>query len=215
MIELAAVSLLRNGLVIADAIDLRVVPGEAIAIAGPSGSGKTTLLRLIAGLELADRGEIRLGGRAVDYRDPPHCRGIAFLFQTAALWPHMSVAANIAFGLGDLSPGARAARTRQLLSQVGLDDHGNRSPTSLSGGEARRVALARALAPRRPILLLDEPTTNLNAELRDRMLALIAAERQENGTTLIMATHEPADAIRIADRCLDLRDGRLQTTDGP
>jgi iron(III) transport system ATP-binding protein len=215
MIELAAVSLHRSGQAVADGVDLRVARGEAIAISGPSGSGKTTLLRLIAGLELADSGELRLDGRAVDFRDPPHRRGIAFMFQTAALWPHMSVAANIAFGLDDLPPGVRAERTRQLLALIGLDGLGDRYPATLSGGEARRVALARALAPRRPILLLDEPTTNLNVDLRDRMLELIAAERLANGTTLVMATHDHVDALRIADRCLELRDGRLQAAPAP
>lgn len=200
---------------VADALFLHVMPGETVAIAGPSGSGKTTLLRIIAGLELADAGEIRLGGRQVDFHDAPHTRGIGFLFQTAALWPHMSVAGNIMFGLDGFTRAWREERVAQLLERVGLAGFADRSSPTLSGGEARRVALARSLAPQRPILLLDEPTSNLDTELREQILDLIAEERQANGTTIVLATHEHFDAARLADRCLTMRDGRLASVGTP
>jgi iron(III) transport system ATP-binding protein len=194
---------------VADHLALRLAPGEAVAIVGPSGSGKTTLLRMIAGLELPDAGEIHLGGRRVDHRDAPHTRGLAFLFQTASLWPHMTVAENILFGLDDLPRARRRTRVDLLLERVGLSGFAGRHPATLSGGEARRVALARALAPRRAILLLDEPTSNLNPELREAIVALVAEERAVHGTTMIVATHEQVDATRLAGRRLILRDGRL------
>ena len=195
---------------VADSLCLHIIAGETVAISGPSGSGKTTLLRIIAGLEVADAGAISLAGRPVDVHVAPHRRGIAFLFQTAALWPHLSVAGNILFALDGLFTRTwREQRMQHLLGRMGLAGFADRSPATLSGGEARRVALARALAPQRPILLLDEPTSNLDTQLRDRMLELIAEERQANGTTIVLATHEHFDSARLADRCLALRDGRL------
>ena len=194
---------------VADKLALCVAPGEAVAIVGPSGSGKTTLLRMIAGLELPEAGEIRLGGRRVDQRDAPHTRGLAFLFQTAALWPHMTVAENVLFGLDDLPRAERRTRVDLLLERVGLSGFADRYPAGLSGGEARRVALVRALAPRRAILLLDEPTSNLNPELREAINVLVGEERAAGGTTLVVATHDQADVTRLAGRRLILDDGRL------
>ncbi len=209
MIDLHELVKRRGTRAVADALCLRVRPGETLAINGPSGSGKTTLLRLIAGLELPDSGQIRIGGKSVDFHDAVHTRGIAFLFQSAALWPHMSVASNIMFGIHDQPMAWRQTRMLELLNRVGLAQFADRRPDSLSGGEARRIALARALAPQRPILLLDEPTSNLDAELRAQILALIAQEREAHGTTIVLATHEHSDAARLADRCLTLRNGHL------
>ena len=209
MIEIRALQKQQGGRAVADALCLQVGKGETVAIAGPSGSGKTTLLRLIAGLELPDGGEIRIAGEAVDERHPPHVRGISFLFQTAALWPHLTVAGNIGFGLETLARAAREDRVNELLEQVGLAGFGPRNTASLSGGEARRVALARSLAPRRPILFLDEPTANLDAPLRRQMLDLIASERSAGGTTVLLATHDAGDAEALADRCLNLERGQL------
>ena len=206
----------RHGMrVVADALCLHVKRGEMVAILGPSGSGKTSLLRVIAGLDSLDSGEISLGGMTVDGTRLPHTRGISFMFQSAALWPHMSVAGNIEFGLDNITSEQRTVRVRQLLNDVGLAGFADRSPSTLSGGEARRVALARALAPRRPILLLDEPTSNLDDKLREQILQLIANECDANSTTVLLATHELLEAQRLADRCLALRNGRLVVQDVP
>ncbi len=215
MIEIENLTKRRGERVVADRLCLRVEPGETVAISGPSGSGKTSLLRLIAGLDFPDSGEISLNGMPADGNSLPHTRGISFMFQSAALWPHMSVASNIEFGLAGLSVEQCVARIGQLLNHVGLAGFADRSPSTLSGGEARRVALARALAPRRPILLLDEPTSNLDGELREQILQLIADECRANSTTVLLATHELLDAERLADRCLALRDGRLVALGAP
>ena len=215
MIEIRNLSKQHGERIVADTLCLRVEAGETVAISGPSGSGKTSLLRLIAGLDSPDSGDIRLDGMPADGNRLPHTRGISFMFQSAALWPHMSVAANIEFGLEEISGKQRTARVDQLLKHVGLASFADRSPSTLSGGEARRVALARALAPRRPILLLDEPTSNLDGELREQILQLIADECRANSTTVLLATHELPDAERLADRCLALRDGRLVALGAP
>lgn len=215
MIELQNLSMRRGSRVVADALSLCVAPGETLAISGPSGSGKTSLLRLIAGLDRPDKGEIILAGERADSSLLPHTRGISFMFQSAALWPHLSVAGNIEFGLKDSPAEQRQARVTQLLNQLGLSGFAGRSPSTLSGGEARRVALARALAPQRPILLLDEPTSNLDGELREQVLQLIADECRANSITVVLATHERSDAERLANRCLSLRDGRLVAQDTP
>lgn len=194
---------------VAAGLSLHVAVGESVALSGPSGSGKTTLLRILAGLEAPDSGAIRLAGRNVDFHNAPHTRGIGFLFQTAALWPHMSVADNILFGLEGFPRAWQKSRAEELLERVGLAGFSGRHPGTLSGGEARRVALARALAPQRPILFLDEPTANLDTELRRQILGLIAEERKAHGTTIVLATHEPNDAVQLADRYLTLQNGQL------
>ena len=209
MIELLGVSLRKGERQIMSSLDLHVSAGETVAISGASGSGKTTLLRLIAGLESPDDGEVRLAGHTVGADKPPHRRNIGFLFQTSALWPHLSVAGNILFGLEQFPRAWRDERLRYLLARIELDGFATRVPATLSGGEARRVALARALAPQRAILLLDEPTSNLNPQLRERMLALINDERQARGTTILLATHEALEAERLASRHLTLDDGHL------
>lgn len=196
---------------VARGLDLVVEQGASVAIMGPSGSGKTTLLRILAGLEPADAGEILLAGRRADAQLPPHRRGIAFLFQSSALWPHLSVGENIAFPLAHLRRPVRQRRVQELLEAVGLPEAWRRDPAGLSGGEARRVALARALAARCPILLLDEPTSNLDARTRQRVLALIREESQANGTTTLLVSHDPAETEALAGRRLLLDDGILIT----
>ncbi len=209
MIELRGLVKCQGDRAVACGLDLKVQAGESVAIEGPSGSGKTTLLRMIAGLEHPDAGEIRLAGHRVGPQMPPHRRGLAFLFQSSALWPHLSVGENIGFSLGALGRSQRRERVAQLLFNLGLAEAENRDPSSLSGGEARRVALARALAEPRPILLLDEPTSNLDPQTRNKVLDLILAERRSNGTTTVLVSHDAAEASVLADRRLRLIDGLL------
>jgi len=179
----------------------------ALVVAGPSGCGKTTLLRLIAGLDLPDAGEIQMDGRVVSRPEwglPPHQRGLGFVFQTAALWPHMTVAQNILFGVPHLRRPEAAERLEEVLTQTSLGGLGRRYPHQLSGGQARRVALARALAPHPRYLLLDEPLTNLQVELKTELLALITQTAASIGAALVYVTHDPAEAAAISDRVLIL-----------
>jgi len=167
-----------------------------VAVLGPSGCGKTTLLRLIAGLDLPDGGEILLHGRSAsrpDWALAPHLRNLGVVFQSPALWPHMSAAENIRFGLSQLDRAAADDRAAGLMRSLGLDGLGERYPHELSGGEARRVALARALAPRPELLLLDEPLTNLNAVLKQQVHDVLQAHLDEHRPVLIYVTHDPSE----------------------
>ena len=193
-------------------VSLSVDIGETAAVCGPSGSGKTTLLRLIAGLERPDSGTIEIDGKVVSKRAwslSPHRRDIGMVFQTPALWPHMSVARNILFGLSDLSRDEAHARLDDLLERTGIVDLARRHPEELSAGQARRVALARALAPRPKRLLLDEPLVNLDVDLKEQMRRLILDSVRETHATLIIVTHDPDEAAGLADRTFVLRDGIL------
>jgi len=200
-----------------DGVDLDVAPGEAVAVLGPSGCGKTTLLRLIAGLERPDAGEIRLDDELASdpqWLMPPHRRHLGFAFQRSALWPHMTVADNILFGVHGIPRDAARARLGELLDRFDLADLGKRYPDQISGGQARRVSLARALAPRPRALLLDEPLTNLEPELKERLLDLVVTETRAVDTSLLYVTHDSWEASRIASRRLRLAGGRLLPLDG-
>ena len=190
-----------------DQVCLTVDREEVVALQGPSGSGKSTLLRVIAGLLPPDAGTVHLDGRDVT-RLPPHRRGIGLVFQDDQLFPHLDVEANVAFGLRMQRMPAAARRTRvdELLALVGLDGFGSRSVTSLSGGEAKRIALARSLAPAPPLLLLDEPLTGLDAALHDRLATDLARVLRATGTTALVVTHDVAEAGAIADRVVALDD---------
>ena len=190
-----------------DRVRLRVDDGEVVALQGPSGSGKSTLLRVIAGLLVPDAGAVLLDDHDLT-RVPPHRRGIGFVFQDDQLFPHRDVAANVEFGLRMQGVGAadRRARVDEMLALVGLGGFGTRSVTSLSGGEAKRVALARSLAPSPPLLLLDEPLTGLDAELHDRLTADLAQVLRRTATTALMVTHDTAEAEVVADRVITLGD---------
>ncbi len=199
-------------------VSFEIASGAALAVVGPSGSGKTTLLRLIAGLEQPDAGEVLLDGCVVSrpgWSLAPHRRGVGLVFQTPALWPHMTVAQNILFGLRGLPSAEARARLEALLVRTGLKGLERRYPHQLSGGQARRVALARALAPRPRFLLLDEPLTNLDARLRDDMLELILAAAQEAAATLLYVTHRMEEAARVASRVLTLEAGRVVGIEEP
>ncbi|MGB9176801.1 MAG: ABC transporter ATP-binding protein [Methanoregula sp.] len=189
------------------------IPDHAqVALLGPSGSGKTTLLRLIAGLEIPDTGTISLDGRIVSSPGcmvPPSQRSIGFVFQSAALWPHMTVADNIRFALLDLPPPGQQQRTRALMERMGILPLADRYPDQISGGEARRVALARALAPRPATLLFDEPLTNLDRALRDDLLMLIIESVQEAKSRMLYVTHDEYEAERIDGTILRFDKGTI------
>lgn len=213
MIALQGVSKTFSGVPAVCEVTFEVAPGEAMALVGPSGSGKTTVLRLIAGLELPDRGNIILSGRLVSesgWACPPHERGVGMVFQRLALWPHMTVKQNVRFGLGGLRRAEADRRLHETLQLTCLEGLERRYPHQLSGGEAQRAALARALAPRPTILLLDEPLANLDPELNRRMIELIHAIRQQTGTTIVYVTHDILEAEAVTERVVILRRGRLE-----
>lgn len=177
----------------------RLDAGARGAVVGASGSGKTTLLRLIAGLDTMDGGELRIGERSIK-GVPPHARGVAFLFQAPALWPHMTLLQNALFTMDRPDEG----RVRILLERVGLKDLENRHPHEISGGQARRAALVRALAPKRPLLLLDEPFAHLGREPIEAVWNLIVEEADASGATVIAAVHERSEAERWGGTVVDL-----------
>ena len=192
-------------------IDLAVSDGEFVALLGPSGCGKTTLLRIVAGLETASAGRVLIGGRDVTAL-PPRKRGLAMVFQNYAVFPHMTVRQNVAFGL--TMAGADAARiTRQVDRAAGLLQIGpylDRYPAQLSGGQRQRVAVARALAVEPAVLLMDEPLSNLDALLRLDMRAELKSVLREAGTTTIYVTHDQTEAMGLADRIALMYRGRIE-----
>lgn len=196
-------------------VSFTVEAHTAMALVGPSGSGKSTVLRLIAGLERPDSGHILIGGRVASTPDvliPPHARGIGMVFQQPALWPHLTVARNVAFGLSRWPRQEAQQRTLEVLRWVGLEELASRYPHQLSGGEAQRVALGRALAPRPQILLLDEPLANLDPELHADMLDLIRTTRAQTGVTLILVSHNPAEAVSACPTAALMERGRVVRT---
>jgi iron(III) transport system ATP-binding protein len=190
---------------------LTVLSGEVVALLGPSGCGKTTLLRLIAGFELPDAGAVRIGGHDVS-RSAPEKRQVGMVFQDYALFPHLTVARNVGFGLPRR---ARAARVAEVLELVGLPDLGERYPHELSGGQQQRVALARALAPEPQIVLLDEPWSAIDPLLRAQMRDELAAILRRTGTTVLLVTHDQEEALALADRVALMRDGEVVQVDAP
>ncbi len=199
-------------------VSLGVQPGEMLAVVGESGSGKTTLLRLAAGLEVPDEGAIVLNGRIVaDATNwvPPERRGVGLVFQGGALFPHLTVEGNVAYGLHDVPKRDRPAVVAAMLALVGLPDYGRRFPHELSGGERQRLALARALAPQPAVVLLDEPFSNLNRGLRFTLRDEIRRILKEIGTTSLLVTHDTDDALLVGDRVAVLRAGHLEHVGTP
>ena len=199
-----------NGATALAGVALTVERGESLALLGPSGCGKTTLLRILAGLEVPDRGSVTVDGATLTDPAtfvPPEKRRIGMVFQDWALFPHLTVARNVAFGLdkAEISRG----RVSETLDLVGLSHLADRYPDELSGGQAQRVALARALAPRPRVLLFDEPFSNLDTSLRARVRADVAALMREVGMTSIFVTHDQEEAFVVGDRVAVMRDGRI------
>jgi multiple sugar transport system ATP-binding protein len=199
-----------------DALDLRVDDGEFTILVGPSGSGKSTALRMVAGLEEASSGSLRIGERVVN-DVAPRDRDIAMVFQSYALYPHMSVEANMGFALKLAKEDAGAIRTRvgRAASRLGIGELLARRPRALSGGQRQRVALGRAIVRSPQAFLMDEPLSNLDAKLRVEMRAYIARLHQELGTTTLYVTHDQTEAMTMGDRVAVMRDGRLEQCDTP
>jgi thiamine transport system ATP-binding protein len=200
-----------------DDLSLSVVEGEFFTLVGPSGCGKTTTLRLIAGFEAPTSGTVRLGGRDVA-GVPPEDRDAGVVFQSYALFPHMTVAENVAYGLNFADPpGGVSAdeRVAELLELVDLPDAGDREPDSLSGGQQQRVAMARALAPGPELLLLDEPMSALDARLREQLRVQVREIQQELGITTVYVTHDQEEALAISDRVAVLSGGAAEQVGTP
>jgi len=209
----------RYGDVVAvDGVELAVQQGETLSIVGPSGSGKTTTLRLIAGFESVDAGEISLRGTVVSSSKahvPPERRSVGLVFQEHALFPHKTVSENVAFGLHKLGSYERTKRMREALELVRLTHLEQRYPHELSGGEQQRVALARALAPNPEVMLLDEPFSNLDADLRARIRGEVKSILADAGVTVIFVTHDQDDALFMGERIAIINEGRIEQTGTP
>ena len=199
-------------------LDLTVRDGELLTLLGPSGCGKTTTLRLIAGLERADEGTISLRGEPVASDGeflPPEERDVGVVFQEFALFPHKTAAENVAFGLTGLTGEERDERVAELLELVGLTEHRGQYPEELSGGQQQRVALARSLAPEPSVLLLDEPFSNLDVDLRVEMREEVRRILKEAGVTAVNVTHDQEEAMSISDRVAVMRSGHIEQVGRP
>jgi multiple sugar transport system ATP-binding protein len=199
-----------------DALDLEIADGELMVLVGPSGSGKTTALRMLAGLEEVDAGAVRIGGRDVS-DDPPKRRDVAMVFQNYALYPYLTVAANIAFPLrmARVPKADRDARVREVAELLELTPYLERKPGQLSGGQRQRVAMGRAIVREPQVFLMDEPLSNLDAKLRVQMRADIAELQARLGVTTVYVTHDQAEAMTLGHRVAVLRDAKLQQCDTP
>jgi len=198
-----------------DGVSFDLGEHELLALVGPSGCGKSTLLRMIAGLQPTETGSIELGGSIVDdgrRSVPPEARRVGLVFQEHALFPHLTVAGNVAFGVRS---GDRSGRVTEMLGLVGLVGYGDRYPHELSGGERQRVALARALAPEPALLLLDEPFASLDPNLRSRVRDDVAAILRGTGTPAVFVTHTQFDAMAVGDRVAVMQGGRIVQIDTP
>ncbi|WP_432765009.1 ABC transporter ATP-binding protein [Halobaculum litoreum] len=200
-----------------DGVDFRVEPGEFFTLVGPSGCGKTTTLRCLAGFEQPTGGTVEIGGESMA-GVPPEARGVGVVFQSYALFPHMTVGENVAYGLRFADPPGgttRDERVAELLALVDLPGFADRDPDTLSGGQQQRVALARALAPAPRLLLLDEPMSALDARLRERLRVQVREIQREVGLTTVYVTHDQEEALSVSDRVAVVNDGRIEQVGAP
>jgi iron(III) transport system ATP-binding protein len=206
-----------EGRTVVDDVSLQIQAGQVTCLLGPSGCGKSTTLRMIAGVEMQDSGEIYVDGKLICdtvFRVPPERREIGLMFQDFALFPHLTVGANVAFGLNG-SKDEKRARVEELLARVSLGRYIDVYPHELSGGEQQRVALARALAPRPRIMLMDEPFSGLDNRLRDGIRDETLSLLKEEDTAVLLVTHEPEEAMRMADEIALMRGGRIVQQGAP
>jgi sn-glycerol 3-phosphate transport system ATP-binding protein len=215
-ISLENVAKMYGTMVAVDDVNLSADEGSLLVLLGPSGCGKSTTLRLIAGLEQPDSGRVRIAGGDVTGRTPAQ-RKISMVFQSYALFPHLSVAENIIFGLRvrRVARGERDARLKRVAELVGLSHLLERRPSQLSGGQRQRVALGRAIIAETKICLMDEPLSNLDAKLRHEMRTEIRSLQQRLGMTMVYVTHDQTEAMTMADRVVLMRDGRIEQTGSP
>ena len=218
-LSLEGITVAFDGVPAVSELSLDVGAGEIVCLLGPSGCGKTTTLRVAAGVERQRAGRVLVDGRVVSARgvhEPPEARSIGLMFQDFALFPHLTVAENVAFGLRRIgAQGERAKLAAEYLSRVGMEAYGRKFPHQLSGGEQQRVALARALAPRPSVMLMDEPFSGLDNRLRDEVRDQTLSILKEVGAGVLLVTHEPEEAMRMADRIALMRDGRIVQIGAP
>ncbi|HEX6982347.1 MAG TPA: ABC transporter ATP-binding protein [Balneolaceae bacterium] len=203
---------------VVDTLNFEVQEHEIFALLGPSGCGKTTCLRLISGFEHADKGEVKLEDKLLESPDihvAPQDRGIGFVFQDYALFPHLNVLDNVAFGLTGIPKYKRKVYAEEVLCRTGMGDYKDRSPEALSGGQQQRVALARAIAPKPKLVLLDEPFSNLDAMLRNNMRKEVRSILKKAGMSALLVTHDQEEALSFADRIAVMNNGKIEQIGTP
>lgn len=203
---------------VVDGVSFEVKQNEIFALLGPSGCGKTTTLRLIAGFEYSDNGEISIQGKLVEAHRvhvPPQDRGVGFVFQDYALFPHMTALENVAFGLKDIPRKKRLVFAEEVLCRTGMEQYKHRTPDELSGGQQQRVALARAIAPKPKLVLMDEPFSGLDAMLRDSMRKEVREILKKSGMSAILVTHDQEEALSFADRVAVMNNGKIEQIGTP
>lgn len=218
LLELEAVSCVLSGQTVIDHLQFHINTGEIACLLGPSGCGKTTTLRTIAGFQSISAGHIHLAGRTISNQHhciPPEQRHLGMVFQDYALFPHLSIWENVCFGLHKINRSERKRTAQYYLELVGLHEYAHRFPHEISGGQQQRVALARALAPQPDVILLDEPFSNLDVDLRRRLSLEVRNILQEQGATALLVTHDQEEAFTFADKVGVMHKGQMQQWDTP